>query len=306
MRIVTLKDVGAVTSDITDGVYQGSAISAWSGTSSYAVGDIKYYAGTRPNLVWKCISAVTHTAGTEPIPSLDPTRWGSDPVGCTDRDAEFDNLLGTQSQRATSHTATVDSSKTNYVAFFNIDAASITLTLTVSGSSVKTETIGLGLYSGPPSWYNYFFATVERKTQLIWEYPYYEISSLTVTFTTATGNLVKCGVFRWGVASSHIAGVLKGPQLTLIDYSTKGTIYAVNQGPSADKIDFEFMLNNSNVDIVKNLFKANIGRTVVVDCNDATGDILDSFIIYAIAKEFRRSFQYKNIIKCTASVLGVS
>lgn len=304
MRIVTLKDVGAVTSDITDGVYLGVAITAWSGTSSYAVGDIIYYAATRPNYVYKCTAIVTHTTDTEPIPSLDTSRWAM--MGTTDRDAEFDDLVNTQSQAMTTHTATVDSSGTNYVAFFALEAIEITLTLTSLGVVHKSETIDLRAPTATSGWWSYFFEDVGAKKQVVWEYPKYFASSLTVTISNWPGLLVKCGVFRWGIASGAFAPVQMGVTASLIDYSTKGTLYAVNQGPSADNLDLSIMLSASVVDNIKHLFKSQVGRVAVYDCNDLDTDQMDGFVLLAIYKSFTRVFDYRNFVKCNISLQGVA
>ena len=301
MRIITLKDVGTVTSDIADGIYQGVAISAWSVTGDYAVGDIKYYSATRPNYVYKCKTAIVHT-GSDPIPSLDTARWTL--IGTTDRDAEFDDLIGTQSMRMASHTVTVDSSSTDYAVLYNLEATSITLTLTVAGSTIKTEKVDLSIPVSNGDWWTYFYESQTVRPQFVWEYPLYAASTLTVTITAYTGAYAKCGVFRWGKASGKLAGVKKGMTSSLIDYSTKGTVYAINQGPSADNIDLTMTLTRGTVDVVRQLFRSNTGRVAVYDCND-DDDVLDSLIILAIYRAFTRVFEYKELIKCSVSLLGV-
>ena len=305
MRIVTLKDpyAGTITSDIADGTYLGAAVTAWSGTSSYAVGDIRCDTTTRPHYVYKCKSIVTHTTGTEPRPSLDDTRWTL--IGTTDRDAEFDDLIGTQSFRTTSHTVTVDASGTNYVVFYNLDATSITLTLTNSIGVVKTETINLKLPMSAPSWWAYFCEDSKTKKQLSWKYPKYATSTLTVTINTFAESIVKCGVFRWGSASGEIGAAQKGITTTLMDYSTKGTIYNVTAGPSADNIDLTMYIPVSSVDGVRELFRQNIAKVAVYDCNNGDENDLESFVLLALYKSFTRVFEYKGIVKCNISLQGV-
>lgn len=301
MRIITLKDVGTVTSDITDGVYLGSAIPAWSLTGDYAVGDVRYYSATRPNYVYRCNVAITHT-GSDPKPSADSTRWTL--IGTTDRDAEFDDLIGTQSMRMNSHTVTVDSSETDYAVFYNLEATGITLTLTVAGVTIKTETVDFSIPVSTGDWWTYFYESQKVRTQFVWEYPLYAVSSLTVTIRTYAGSYAKCGVFRWGQASGKIAGVKRGMTSDLIDYSTKGTMYAINQGPSADNIDFTMDLPRGMVDTVKQTFRSNTGRVAVYDCND-DDYALDSLILLGIYRKFTRLFEYKGLIKCSVSLQGV-
>ena len=307
MRIVTLKDpyAGSITTDIADGLYLGSAITAWTVTVSYAVGDIRYDAATRPNYVYKCKSAVTHTTGTEPNPISDSSRW--DLIGTTDRDAEFDTLVNTKSRRVTSHTVTVDASFSNYVTFHVISATNITLTLAVAGVTVKTETFNLRVPVTTADWYSYFDEDATLRNQFKWEYPKYAASTLTVTMTTYVGSMVECGFFRWGISSSQFAKVQKGLSGSLKNYGTKGAVYAVDPGPSADNIRMSFWLLRAEVDNVKALFQRNAGIVALYDLeDDDSPSHLDSHVLLALCDDFTRVFDFKDFAKCSVSLLGVT
>jgi len=302
VRIVTIKDVGTVTSDIPDGTYAGAAIGVWSSMNSYAVDAVTYDNSTRPHHVFRCINAIAGSVDNKrPADSSD---WRL--IGSTDRDAEFDDLINTASQKLTSHTVTIDSSGTNYIALFALDAIEITFTLTSLGQIQKSETINLRQPPVAAGWWEYFFTARESRRQIVWEYPKYVASTLTITIKNWDGVLVKCGALKWGVVSSHIASVQRGLTAQLVDYSTKGKVYVVDKGPSADDIDLSIFVSVDQVDSVRNLIKAQTGRIAIYDCNSENYRKLDGFVLLAIYKSFTRVFAYRDIIKCNLSLQGVA
>lgn len=310
MRVVTLNGIGTPTTDI--GVpyagtvyYLGGTILNYQNGHAYVMDELCCYTGTHPNYVFKCVSPFSSNTGTDPLPINDASHFKL--VGTSDADAEFDDLVGTYSQRVTSHTVTIDSSNSNYVALFGLDAVSVTFNLKVSGVTKKTETINLTGSVTESSWWAYYFEDIRRDTQIKWEYPKYTSSTLTITTTTFAGSLVKCGTLRWGSVTGTVAAVQKGASSKLIDWSVKGDTYARDSGPSANNIDVSFWVERSRYDHVSRLFASLVGTVSIIDCNDVDDvDPIDNLIVYGIVGDFTKVFEYKNICKCNLSLKGVA
>jgi len=170
--------------------------------------------------VWE--SAIDNNA-TDP---LNPAAGHEDDwllVGSTNRWKMFDQ--SPQSQTVEADTLSVVLTPGEYVnalALLEVDAASVTVQqhIEVTGE-IYSETFDMISDEGILDYEPYFFWPVERKTELyINDLKPYAEATLTVTFDSASGEDVKCGVCVLG-REITLGNTSWGPRVGIEDYSIK-------------------------------------------------------------------------------------
>jgi len=304
MKIVTLPDVVLNSSSIPVNYYLGAVISAWV-SAAYSVGNLVYDGATTPHYVYKCKTAIV-AAGTDQVPSLDSSRW--ELIGTTDRWAMFDNMRNTQSQYLESFSGEVSGAGCDYVGLYNLDAVEVELTHMVGLEEIKTEVLDLRNPISSADWWEYFFEDITLKTTVVWAFPRYGPNSrLLFRVTHVSTAIAKCGVLRPGV-TFDIGNTQKGLSTRLVDYSNKSSssLPMVVPGGSGDDIDLTLMLRFDKVDAVHRAFKANCGKAAIYDCNNEGDEILESFILYALFRDFERVFRDGRYVRCTVRLQGLT
>ena len=300
VRAVELKAVSIVSTTIPATDYNGSAVTAWSGsTVSYVVGDVRYYSAATPHKVFLCKK--DHTSAATPTPPDDATNW--EWIGTLDKWAMFDDSGSTKSQDTTSFACKVDSSKCDYAGLYGLEAKSVTLTLTSGGETKKTDTIDLKAPMSFKTYYAWFFEPREYLTHVSWEYSKYASSNLEITVTAETGSTAKCGVFRVGKqfvigeAEYETSGSLK-------DYSiktkTSAGLLTFEQGITGDRISVKLTLNNDTVDSVHRYFSRLAGTPAIYNCNNESN--YESLSVYGIFQSFDRVYSLPTHSRCDLTI----
>ena len=291
MRLIKLKDIESGTlidSSIADNTFGGTAVSHWFPTDGNAAkGHIRYYATGEIKYVYKAKQDIAANPAANPPPD-DPANWQL--IGSCDRWAMFDRIGNTKSSATNSFSVKVDSGGTDCVGLFGLTCKEVTLTLTAQSETKKTETIGLQSPISSASWYTWFFEPIEYKTLLLWEYPKYATSTLTVVFNN-TGSTAECAVMRWGKIYD-IGTTQTRATGDLVDHATKkysGGMVVIEPNKSADIISFNMFINHNRNQKIKELFQSIAGKPSIFDCNNSNTDQED-VIVYALFKRLIRLY----------------
>jgi hypothetical protein len=294
---------------VTDAMLTSSTVpetdyTAWSAATSYTVGTcvMRAVAGVHRNFE-NLIAGVDAT-----LPELATTgatpRWLD--LGATNRWAMFDRKVGTATTAANSMTVVLAPGRINSLALLGIDAATVTVDLSVSGSSVYSASMDLTSGNLVGDWYQYFYEPVYQQDSLVitnlvdatlMDLPAYSEGVLTVTLTR-TGGTVSCGVMVVGLYAD-LGVTLYNPTVGIIDYSRKNVDifgnYDILQRTFSKRMNCTALVQKAAVDQVARTL-AQYRSTLLVWVG--AGNLYTSMIIYGFYKDWEISidnFTYSNL-----------
>lgn len=189
----------------------GTAYLAYSGATSYAADAI--VTDTTNHKLYQSLF------GSNSGNALTDTDWWLE-LGPSNRWAMFDMKTGTQTTRPLSVSSTLDvSGRIDTVALFNLDGASVNVTMLDGATEVHNEDYSLVSTDGIADWFSYFFEPIVRKTELlVTGLPNTLDPSLTATVTD-TDN-VSVGAFVAGLAL-YVGATQYGARVGITDFSRK-------------------------------------------------------------------------------------
>jgi hypothetical protein len=155
-------------------------------------------------------------AGNDPVTD-DGTYWVN--IGSTNRWKAFDQYIGDPTTQANSvQWVTTFVGMTNSVSLFGLNAASVTVVMTVGGVDVYDQTHSLQDESAVVDAWSYFFSPIIRHSSFaLTDLPPYANPTLTVT-VTSTGETVSVGQLVIGL-SEELGIALDDVGLGVDDYS---------------------------------------------------------------------------------------
>jgi hypothetical protein len=243
-------------------------------------------------------------SNTGNYPPDNPTEWGE--TGTSNRWAMFDNYINSETTDTNDIEVVVGSARSDIVGLFGLVGSSVTLTLSRSGSPIKTETISLRTLP-TVSYYSWMFDEYEYKDRIYWEYPKYSDASLAVSIST-TGGTSQCGEMVLG-SINFLGQTQYDASVGIEDYSvyatdSLGRTY-LNPGDYADRAEVELWLHNETVDTVRRKLADVRGVMSLWDLNNIGTDY-DSLRIYGFFEAFDIIIPGPTISKCSLSIRGTT
>lgn len=283
IRPTAINDARLTSSTVPETDY-----AVWSSVTTYA-------------LAARCISTTTHrsyesvqASNLNHDPTTDTTgTWWLD-VGPTNRWAMFDAQVGTETTASDSLTVVLTPGRFNSIALLQVDAATVEISLEVSGQIVYSASMDLTSGNTVGDWYQYFYEPVYQQDALVvtdlvdaalLDLPAYGEGILTVTLTR-TGGSVACGVLVVGLYAD-LGETQYSPTIGIIDYSRKEIDAFGNptivQRSYSKKMNATVTVPHASVDNVARLL-AQYRSTAVVWVG--AGSIYTSMIIYGFYKDW--------------------
>jgi hypothetical protein len=253
-------------------------------------------------------SASNSNIGNDPTTD-DGTNWIL--VGATNRWKAFDQKISDPVTNANSitYTLTTTQSIVNSLAFFNLSADSVQITVTPSGSGspVYDETFFLLDTTSVIDWYTYFFepATTKEKELLVTNLPSYPNAVVVITISDA-GETAKVGQIVLGSLVS-LGRTGYGTTVGIEDYSTKerdtfGNAIIV-QRAFAQKADYEVEITTQDTRRVQR-FLATYRATPVVWIGNQ--DPSYGLIVYGFYTQFSINLATPSVSYTTLEVEGLT
>lgn len=267
---------------------------AWSSGTTYAA-EAKVIHAHR---VWESLanSNVGHQPDTSPT-------WWTD-TGPTIRWAMFDRSVGTKTVADTTLTVALTPGAIDSLALLEVQAASVYVKLVSGTTTVYERTVSLeGGGQAIDDWYEYFFAPVGRKKNLVLEdLPAYSNGTLTVTLSHETA--VKCGVLLVG-RSYSMGDTLARPKVGIVDYSRKETdqfgVTDVVERAFSKRANVEIIVPTAFVDDILDQLAA-VRATPVL----WIGGVRDALRIYGFYKTFEIDIAYPDKSFCSMTLEGLT
>lgn len=293
----TVDDAALVSSNVAETDY-----TAWSAVTTYADGDRVRRVTTNVHKVFE--SLVGSNLNHDPLTD-DGTRWLE--VGATNRWAMFDAKVQSQTTRADSIVVQLGlGERIDTVAMLNVSATSARAKLTdVTDGVVYDVTADLVSTSGILDYWDWFFATIVRKTDIIFTgLPPYLNATLEVTLAEA-GETVACGFLAAGLARD-IGTTQYGMKLSFTDYSVKQADdfgnYVIVERAFARRNDYQLWIAKDSVDEVYRLITSYRATPVLFIGDEYYG----ASVVIGFVRDFGIDVAYPDISQSTLSVEGLS
>lgn len=281
MKVISplaITDAILTTSNVPENDY-----SAWSGATAYVVGN-RVILTTGYHSVYECIAN-----NTNKHPVTDPaaaTYWLK--VGATNRWKSFDQKIGEQVSQATSISYTFAPTViVDRIAFFGLEAATITIVVKDSGSAtIQTTTIDLVDRTDSVTWFSWFFDPIQYDTEaLSVAIPGFVGNTVQVTIASAgTAKVGQIVLGRMQTLGEPLAGTQIGFQdYSLIERDDFGNASIVERAYT-DTVEFQFTFPMEDARRVKRVVTS-LRAVPAVYLTDAA-DIRLGTLIYGIHKGF--------------------
>jgi hypothetical protein len=290
--------------------------SEWNSGTTYALGDrviIIDDNDSPPNGVHKIYeSLVGSNTGNNPLDDIQapagvPTYWIE--VSATNRWKMFDQLNSSQ----TIYPSTIEvelyiSRRPNSVAVLNVEAKTIQVIMYDTGVSpdeVFNQTFNMIEPSGEPSYYNWFFQQIQKKTDLyVSGLPPIAGGSIKIIIDNEDQD-VKCGTCLVGFAETY-GETSVGAEVGIVDFSVKrqnefGDFEILERAYSREG-RFSVLVPNDIVDKMQTLLASRRAIPTLY----IGSELFESTLIYGFYVDMNNVIQYQNQSLFSIEVVGLT
>lgn len=294
---------------ITDSVLTSSTVpendyAQWSSVTTYSLGN-----RVIRRSVHKAYESATNNNTANDPATDDGTNWIE--LGATNRWKAFDQKLSDPVQQANSisYTFTTTATLVNSIAFFELAADTVQITVTPfgAGTPVYDKTFLLQDTTSIVDWYTYFFESAEDKEKelLVTDLPSYSSATIVITIVD-TGQTVEVGQIVLGNLVS-LGRTGYGTTVGIEDYSRKerdafGNAIIIERA-FAQKADYEVEITTQDTRRVQR-FLSNYRATPVVWIGNQ--DTSYGLIVYGFYTQFSINLATPSISYTTLEVEGLT
>jgi len=268
----------------------------WLPATTYAVGDKRIKA----HRIWQSVQATN--IGHDPETS--GVSWWADqgPTNCW---AMLDGKVGTVTSASGSITLVLAPGRIDSMALFQVDAAEVTVTMTVGSDIVYSKTISMIDSAVITSWKQYFFEKIRPRSDcVLTDLPIFGEATVSITLSRSSGT-VSCGMLVVGLLAD-LGETLAGAKIGINDFSKVtddgfGGLDLIT-GAWAKKAEVKLVLDSSEVDRIDYIL-ADFRATPVVWIG--ARNLYQCLIIYGKYDSFDIDIPYHNLSYCTLSIRGI-
>ena len=288
---ISITDAMLISSSLPETDY-----AAWNGATAYTAGQRVIRASVH-SVYERLVNGTTATA-----PELDTTNWIK--VGPTNRWAMFDQATGTVSSGSTSITFAIEPGLVRALALLDVEANSVTVTMTNGAETVYSNTVSLNAGYGVYDAYTYCFEPIVlKRTVVLTDLPPYASGRITITING--GSVVQVGTVAVG-ALFDLGGTRYGLSLGMLDYSKKETdafgTTTVTERAFAKRMTVPVVVLNPLLDEVARRLQL-IRATPVVWIGVTK---YDQTIVYGFFKDWSIDIAYDQISYGSLTIEGLS
>jgi len=299
-------------------------------SGAFTLGEIIGVTGTPAKLADQGAAHPTITAATDKVhkvyESLSAGNQGNYPpldvletvpkwleVSATNRWKAFDNKVGTQTSQATSITYKITPGEVfDSIAFLNLEAASVRITLTDAVEGVVfDETVNLldvTLTGTEPEmdWYAYFFSEITMIAEVAKLGMSLFLNTVLDITITYTGGTAKVGTIIIGKQMT-IGSTQYSPSIGITDYSVKATDAfgntVITERSYSDKMTCDVAIPTNSIPYIKRMLAAY--RATVILYIGADEEIYPSMIMMGFYKDFSIVIGYPDYAICAIEIEGI-
>jgi hypothetical protein len=268
---------------VSDAVLVSSTVpetdyAAWNAATNYTLGQ-------------RCIRSTTHSVYVRLIAGVSATAPENDAVnwkreGPTNRWAMFDGAVGTSTSASGSISVTLQPGIVQGIFLGDLQADSVTITMTQAGRTVYQRYLGPGNLRAPVNnWYDYYYGTIRSRRVLVFtDLPAYYDAAITVTLnSTGTASL---GMLAVG-SLYDVGDKLDKPGGGGIDYSKFTTddygVTTITPRKTVRTISFVVVVENTETDFVTD----RLDSTHATPCVWIGSQKFASLVVYGLCKSWK-------------------
>jgi hypothetical protein len=273
-----------------------------------SVGEVSWLASTNYTLNTYVIRTTTHSvyqnilAGADSgLPENTPLRWLL--IGPTNKYRMFDTLRNSQTTSTSNIVVSIAlTGRIDSVAVMGIIGSSVTVDLSVSGSSVYSKTTSLSRRN-TTTWSNYYFnAFTYASSVVLFDLPPYSNATLTVTVTTLSGSaaigaLVIGQAIYLGVTETTAESEALNFSTITRNFAGDVTLVPRRSIPRTQQVTFIDKSGIDKVVAVRSLLNA--APAVWSGVDDNTNAYFEALLILGIYKQFTINMAYPTTAKIT-------
>ncbi|MGE4537571.1 MAG: hypothetical protein AB7D37_10865 [Desulfovibrio sp.] len=245
--------------------------------------------------------------GNSPPTDISATTPHWSKKGYTNKWAAFDPYLNTAAVSGSDITYTLKGNNCNGIAFFNVLARQITVTLKNSSGAVVFTQTKMMTVTNINSWSSYFFARRVRSTSAWFEFPLLLRSTLEITIS---GSSPRVGKVIPGVVRT-IGTTKRGLEISKTDYSVIstsafGSVFLA-KGLRAKDFSGDIYVPASEIIAVEALTDEIASIITAFYCAnyDMSNSLHNYTLICGYMKSFKNLIEYDSVCTCTAEIQGV-
>lgn len=228
-------------------------------------------------------------------------------LGYTNRWKMFDEKVGSQTTRAEVITLSIVPGIIDSIAFLDLEAASIDITMTdpIEGL-VYSETVDLVSKSTIVNGYSYFFEPIiTTDSVVLLGIPPYANATISISINYATGT-AKVGTIAFGM-QRELGETQYNPTVSITDYSKKEVDtfgnFSVLQRSYSKRLECELFIDNSTIDELHRILAQYRATPLIWVGTDVN---YSSMIVYGFYRSFSIAVPYPTKSTCTLEIEGLS
>lgn len=271
----------------------------WSSSTAYVVGNRCLYEHKNYECLVNNTNCDPATYSITTVP-----KWLD--LGYCNRWRMFDTVVGTRTVQAGAITVTLTPGLIDSIAFLDLVATTIDLTMTdpIEGV-VYTETIDMVMGNGIIDGYTYFFEPIITKdSAVLLGIPPYVSASIEIVITNTEGN-AEVGTLAVGTQKS-LGLTLYEPTISITDYSKKEADafgnYTIIERRFSKKFSCDLILDSSSVDDLQKTLATYRATPVIWVGSDAS---YSSMIINGFYKSFQIVVPDRFKSRCSLEIEGL-
>lgn len=293
IRPMTVNDAALAASDVPETDH-----SAWSGATTYALGDKVRVVSTDYHRTFESVQA----DNTNHDPTTDDGTWWID-IGPTNRWAMFDGIVETQTTQADSIAVEITGSgRIDTVALLNVSGSAVQITVTdATDGEVYDETFSLISSDGITDAWSYCFEPVERLSDLVvTDLPLYSDATIEIALTES-GATVACGVCLLGL-SRQIGETDHGATVGIKDYSIKEADdfgrYSIVERTFSKRGTFQVWVENALVDRLQKMLAEYRATPILYVASEQ----FTSTALYGFYRDFSIEIAHPTVSICSIEI----
>lgn len=296
LRPIEITESILLSSNVTEDDYL-----EWYTGTSYSTGDLVIVTDSGVHKVYEALRATTGD-----YPPDNSSDWLE--VSSTNRWKMFDDIVGSQTTNADTIEVSVTTSLADSVAFINVNALSVSVTVTdPTEGLVYEETKELLSTSNVVDLFTYFFEPFHYVTDAVFtSIPIYTGATMVATINS-TGGTASCGVMVIGKVAA-LGCTQFGASIGILDYSKKTADdfgnYTILKRAFSKTGTFSTVLTNSTLGFTLATLEA-YRSTPAVWIGTGVEYLASPMLIYGFYKDFTLGVEYVGETTCEIEIEGL-
>lgn len=295
----TITDAMMISSNVEENDYE-----EWDALTPYAVKDVRMVTASGVHKTYEALTASTNKYPPDTVKTVPPDWLERE---ATNRWKPFDQKVRSQTTNADSISYTLAPGMIDSLAFLNLEASTIDITMTdpLEGLVYEQHIDLISTDNVYDAWTYCFEEILSKSDYVVFELPPYGSAVITITINNP-GGIAKVGEIVLG-REKDLGDTQWGPRRGVSDYSDKTVDdfgnYMPNKRPFSKTMDCDTTIDNDRIDEAIRLLEANMTKPMVWA---GTGNLFGSFILYGYYIDFFVVLPHNGFSECSIEIASLT